>query len=270
MEKKIYSVLLFTIAVSDSLAMSHLALEQHNLEIHENAQHWGSKPLLRRIYRSFHENIRAELSNLPGINCELGSGIGNIKEVIPDCLRTDLFSNPWLDQQENAYSLSFADSSVSNLILFDVFHHLRYPGNAFREFTRVLQPGGRVILFEPCVSLLGRVVYGLLHHEPLGLKNEITWNAPQEWQPDLVDYYAAQGNAFRIFCKDELVEQLNGWKVLKAKRLSSISYVASGGYSKPQLYPDAFYPCMRSLDKLADLLPGLFATRLLVSLEKIG
>jgi len=53
--------------------------------------------------------------------------MGSIKEVIPDCVTTDLFPNPWLDRQENAYHLGFADGSVSNLILFDVWHHLRYP-----------------------------------------------------------------------------------------------------------------------------------------------
>ena len=67
---------------------------------------------------------------------ELGSGIGNIKEVIPKCLCTDLFPNPWLDYVENAYALSFGSASVSNLILFDVFHHLKYPGTALQEFHR--------------------------------------------------------------------------------------------------------------------------------------
>ena len=50
----------------------------------------------------------------------------------------DLFSNPWLDRRENCYAMNFADGSVSHLILFDVWHHLRYPGTALREFHRVL------------------------------------------------------------------------------------------------------------------------------------
>ena len=30
----------------------------------------------------------------------------------------------------------------SNLILFDVWHHLEYPGSAMAEFARVLAPKG--------------------------------------------------------------------------------------------------------------------------------
>ncbi len=91
---------------------------------------------------------------------EIGSGIGNIKHTIPHCLRTDLFPTKDIDQVENVYQLSFSDNSVSDLILFDVFHHLRYPGSALKEFQRVLLPNGRVIIFDPFVhSMLGFIVY---------------------------------------------------------------------------------------------------------------
>ena len=36
----------------------------------------------------------------------------------------------------------------------------------------------------------------------------------------------------------------------------------------PQLYPSAFYPAMRAIDRMASHLPAAFATRLLVVLEK--
>ena len=242
---------------------------EHNREIHANIANWKRKPLLRSIYRGFHESIALELATqVPGAVVELGSGIANIAEVIPNCIRTDLFPNPWIDQVENAYSLSFPDGGVSNLILFDVFHHLRYPGTALREFRRALAPGGRVILFEPCVSLLGRVVYGLLHREPLGLSKPIQWQAPTGWKPTDVDYYAAQGNASRIFLDREIGIEDQGWSLVRVKRLSSVSYVASGGYSQPQLYPTRALPAMRRLDALLDGLPWAFATRLLVVVEK--
>ena len=55
-----------------------------------------------------------------------------------------------------------------HLILFDVWHHLEHPANALAEFRRVLVPKGRVILLEPAMSLVARLVYGRCHHEPLG------------------------------------------------------------------------------------------------------
>jgi SAM-dependent methyltransferase len=244
-------------------------LNQHNAEIQENLKFWEAKPLLRKIYRGFHQEIaRYVRTDLGGITVELGSGIGNIKEVVPDCLRTDLFPNPWLDQTEDAYRLSFKSSSVSNIILFDVFHHLRYPGTAFEEFKRVLKPGGRVIIFDPCLSLLGLVVYGALHHEPIAIGDAIQWKAPHGWSPDKDSYYAAQGNAFRIFYAGNNAADLSDFNLIQRKRFACISYVASGGYSKPQLYPDKMFPFMKFVDTVANFIPWVCATRLLVVLER--
>src|ERR1017187_3064045 len=173
-----------------------LPVVQHDLEIQGNRQAWQQKPLLQAVYRRFHELIASRLDrSVSGFIVELGSGMGSIKDVIPECVTTDIFPNPWLDRQENAYSLSFADGSVSNLILFDVWHHLRYPGTALAEFRRVLAPGGRVIVFDPAISWTGRLVYGLFHHEPLGMGLSITWDAPQGFRPADADYFAAQGSA---------------------------------------------------------------------------
>lgn len=196
--------------------------------------------------------------------------MGYIKEVIPDCIRTDLFPNPWIDQVENAYALSFTDQTVSDLILLDVFHHLRYPGTALNEFFRVLQPGGRVIIFDPAISALGMIVYGLLHPEPVAFFRPVEWLAPAGWSPPEVDYYAAQGNATRIFYGKEFASNLNNWKQKGLIRFSAISYVASGGYSVLQLYPRSILPFIKSVEAICDRVPFLFATRLLVVLEKKG
>ncbi len=103
----------------------NLEISKHNDEIKRNLVSWRKKPLLRDIYITFHKLIAKYLSHgLNSYTVELGSGIGNIKEVIPNCVRTDLFPNPWIDRVENAYQLSFFDNTVDNLILFDVFHHL--------------------------------------------------------------------------------------------------------------------------------------------------
>ena len=247
-------------------------IHQHNEEIKRNLQFWQKKPVLRKIYRHFHELIRQHLAHISGGHVvELGSGIGKIRHVIAHCIRTDLFPNPWIDQVENAYALSFPDHSVSDLILFDVFHHLRYPGTALQEFHRVLLPGGRLIIFDPCAtSMLGRIVFSLFHHEPLGSTEPIQWLAPHGWNPDHVDYYAAQANAAKIFFSKEFDDRLSQWDIKTRRRFSALSYVLSGGFSKPQLYPEIAYPVMLGLDKICDLMPALFATRLLVVLEKMN
>jgi len=246
-----------------------MTVAQHNDAIQKNLAYWDRKPLLRRVYRDFYQRIASHLSNAPQPRVvEIGSGIGKSKDVIPNSIQTDLFPNPWLDLIENAYRLSFASSSISDLILFDVFHHLRYPGTALAEFQRVLMLGGRVIIFDPCISLLGLIVYGLFHPEPIALTTPMQWGAPTGWSPEKIDYYAAQGNAWRVFTTRKYRQLLQAWELVAVKQFSAIAYVASGGYSKPQLLPNALFPLLKASEKVCDLFPFLFATRLLVVLEK--
>jgi len=248
-------------------------ISRHNVEIQRNREAWERKPALREVYRSFHRRIAARIDrSIPGLIVELGSGMGAIKEVIPDCMTTDLFQNPWLDRQENAYKLSFTDGSVSHLILFDVWHHLRYPGTALREFARVLAPGGRLILMEPATSWIGRLVYGLMHPEPLGLGQPISWEAPNGWRPEEADYFAAQGAATRIFWRGEDAGRLAGWRLVEAAPFTSFEYVTTGGFSGPEINNAPLRNFVRRVAQTADSLlagfPRAFAVRLLVVLEK--
>ena len=246
-----------------------LPVGQHDLEIQGNRLAWQNKPRLRAVYRGFHELIVSRLDrSVPGLIVELGSGMGSIKDVIPDCVTTDLFANPWLDRQENAYRMGFADGAVSNLILFDVWHHLRYPATALAEFRRVLAPAGRVIIFDPAISWTGRIAYGLFHHEPLAMRLPITWDAPAGFKPEDSDYFAAQGAATRIFWKNEGRERLVGWSLVEATPVPSFEYFATGGFSGPQIGGSRLYRFWQWLDRALGRWPNLFAARLLVVLKR--
>ena len=244
-------------------------LDQHNVEIHENRAAWNAKPLLREVYAHFHRMIRDRLpGDRAGAVVEIGSGMGNIKEWIPECVTTDLFPNPWLDRVESVYRLGFADRSASAFVLFDVFHHLRHPGAALGEMRRALEPGGRVILIEPDMGALGRFIFGRFHHEPLDLGEPIEWDAPPAFDPAEHGYYAAQGNASRVFVGGEFREKLTGWRVIEVKRMPAFFYIGSGGFRGPQLYPRLLLPLVRAVENVFAILPGVFSTRLLVVLER--
>jgi SAM-dependent methyltransferase len=249
-----------------------LPAEQHNVEIHENRRAWESKPILRAAYGALYQEIARHLGPRPEgtINVELGSGMGNIREFVPDCVTTDLFPNPWLDRVENAYRLSFADSSVANLILFDVWHHLAYPANALAEAARVLVPGGRLLVMDPAMSLTGRLVYGLFHHEPLGFSAGFSPQPVEMPAPQALPYFAAQSSAHRLLQRGEIPELLDGWRVRNIIRITSFAYLASGGFRGRQLYPDFALPFIRQADRVFGLWPGVFAARLLAVLSKEG
>ena len=243
--------------------------KRHNREIQENYKFWEQKPVLHSIYDDFYSSIARQLNqSLEGKTVEIGSGIGNLKKHIPHCICTDAFKNPWIDQVENAYGLSFEDDDVSNILLFDVWHHLEYPVLALKEFRRVLKKQGHIIIFEPYISLLGWVVYGIFHPE------DVNWFKKINLDDNTVDvnnlsYYAAQGNATRFFLRKKYRALLSGFSIQFIEKKAAIAYVLSGGYSKKQMFPDKYYPKIKQFETFAKTMPFLFATRLLVVLKKI-
>lgn len=249
--------------------MKEIPEEQHNHEIKENLKQWKVKQTLQDIYHDFYTLIAGYMNKeLEGDIVELGSGIGNLKTVIPNAICTDLFDNPWIDQVENAYQLSFKDNSLSHIILFDVFHHLQFPGTALQEFYRVLKNDGKVIIFDPDISILGLLVYGLFHHEPVAYNKKIQWHIPHGSNPLKLNYYAAQGNANRIFIHQYFKDRFKYWETEQIRRIASVSYIATGGYSKNQLFPDSWFSTLKKMDKIFSWLPQIFSTRLLVVLRK--
>ncbi|MDX1592973.1 MAG: methyltransferase domain-containing protein [Gammaproteobacteria bacterium] len=239
---------------------------QHAEEIRANREAWDAKPLLRDLYDGFYGRIREQIDfGLDGSIVELGSGIGNLKLRVAEAVSTDLFPHPWLDLACDGYALPFRDGALSNLILFDVFHHLRRPLAFLDEARRALVGGGRLILFEPYISATSALAYGPFHHEPIGWRSTIDTRRERYATRD---YYAAQGNATRIFFRDEIPGWSQGWIVRHRARYADLSYLLSGGFSKPALYPRRWLPAIRSLDGALSRLPRLFASRCLVCLEK--
>jgi SAM-dependent methyltransferase len=241
-----------------------MQLDQHQAEIEQNLRYWERKPLLREIYAGFYARITGLIDGqLPGGVLEIGSGIGNLKNYYPSAICSDLFPNPWLDLVCDGYELPFGTAALSHLVLFDVFHHLEKPQAFFKEALRVLAPEGRLIIFDPYISLASFPVYGLLHHEPVAWRKPIS-DAASSTRPR--NYYAAQGNATRIFFTDDKADLEQKWRVIHREAFAGFSYLFSGGYSKPAMYPRRLLPLLRSLDRQLSCCPRLFAARCLVAM----
>jgi hypothetical protein len=130
-----------------------------------------------------------------------------------------------------------------------------------------LVPAGRLILFEPYISWSSCPVYGLLHHEP------VAWRSPisqAESLPRPRDYYAAQGNATRLFFRREIPGWPEGWKVFHAEGFSCFYYLLSGGYSKPAFYPARWLESIRRFEARLSRCPRAFGGRCLLSLAVQG
>jgi SAM-dependent methyltransferase len=240
-------------------------LEQHQAEIQQNLRRWNAKPLLQKIYAGFYDCILALMDRqVSGRIVEIGSGIGNLKSRLPRALATDLFPNPWLDLVCDGYELPFRDGSVSHLVLFDVFHHLEAPNAFLKEARRVLAPTGRLILFEPFISVCSFPIYGLLHHEPVAMGRAINL---ADRLPRPRAYYAAQGNATRLFFRKAIADWPAGWRVFHAEAFSCFHYLLSGGFSKPACYPASRLEAFRRVDAKLSRWPRVFGGRCLVGMS---
>jgi SAM-dependent methyltransferase len=243
-------------------------IDQHQIEIERNRRFWKDKPLLQAIYAGFYRRIVALVDDtLPGAIVEIGSGIGNLTAHLPRAIRTDLFPNPWLDLACDGYELPFKTGSLSHLILFDVFHHLEAPRAFLMEAHRVLGKHGRLILFEPYISWASFAVYGLCHAEPVAWRRPIS---SHEALPRPRHYYAAQGNATRLFFKNTTEDWCAGWSRLHASIVVSFSYLLSGGFTRPALYPETWRRQLEGFDTFLSRWPRVFGARCLIGLERAG
>ena len=160
--------------------------------------------------------------------------------------------------------MPFRPGSLSHLVLFDVFHHLRAPNAFLREARRVLAPAGRLIFFEPYISWTSYLVYGLLHHEP------VAWGRPidlAESLPRPRGYYAAQGNATRLFFRKEIPGWPEGWQIFHAEGFSCFHYLLSGGYSKPAICPTRWLEALQRFEVKLSCWPRVFGGRCLIGLR---
>ena len=238
---------------------------RHEEEAEENLRIWREKPILREVYAQAFARINRWIDPaIPGKVVEIGSGIGNFSEYRPGVVATDRFLQPWLNVAMDGYVLPFRDHSLSHLVLVDVFHHLAAPFRFFEEARRSLRPGGRVIVYEPYISLASLIPYGLLHAEGINWRAEV--NLP------LTDggygYYAAQGNATRFFFRRN--NWLPGWRIVERKRFAAFAYMLSGGFSQKALYPPSWLPRLNRVDEMLSRFPRLFGARCLVVLEPVS
>jgi SAM-dependent methyltransferase len=244
------------------------ALTQHQVEIERNLRAWQNKPLLREIYAGFYRRILTLIDpTIEGRIVEIGSGIGNLKAHLPEAISTDLFPNPWIDVVCDGYELPFPNGTLSHLILFDVFHHLKAPNAFLAEARRVLTRNGRLILFEPFVSCASYLIYGLFHHEPVAMAQDIDFSSRLD-RPR--HYYAAQGNATRLFFRHQQAGWLNGWHAFHRQAFASFSYLLSGGFSKSPFYPTGWVAGLQRWDEVLSQAPRLFGARCIIGLKPAG
>jgi SAM-dependent methyltransferase len=243
--------------------LDHKKIDYKNRKIYQN------KELIKIIYSNYYKKIKKNIYvSDKKKTLELGSGGGNIKKVIKECITSDQFKNDNIDRIENIYKINFKKNSISNIILIDVFHHLQFPGLALKEIHRVLIKNGRIIMVEPAMGFIPRIIYKIFHYEPNGFNLKINWNNTPKRIPSLNQYFAAQSLPWRAFFLKEL-NLRSKYKIKLIKPFSDFAFLLSGGYSYKAFYPKFLYSLIKLIDKiLTSISIKIFSARMLIVLEK--
>lgn len=230
---------------------------------------WRRKPILRRIYADYYRRIRQWVR--PGRTLEIGGGTGNLKEFLPDIVSTDIQFASWLDAVADAQRLPFGEVCFTNIVMFDVLHHIERPHRFLAEVQRVLIPGGRLIVLEPGITPLSRLVYTLFHPEPIDLNADPLEDGMITLSRN--PYGANQAIPTLLFGRDRLrLETLFPMlHVVSQEWLGLIAYPLSGGFRPWSLIPEsAVEGLLRLEDRLGMLLGPWMAFRLLGVIERTG
>jgi SAM-dependent methyltransferase len=233
-----------------------------SLREHERA--WEARPLLRRIYRDWFELLASRLSRVPGPTIELGSGIGQLRDAVPDLVTTDVESTPWADRVVDAEALPYGDGELANVVMLDVYHHLPRPAAFLDEARRALAPGGRVVMLEPYCSPLSSLAYRL-HHERLELDAD---GFAESDSTDPLDANLAQTTLAFYRQRDEYGRRWPELPLVEDRLLSLLVYPLSGGFTRRPLLPDAAYRPLSTVERALSALLPLAAFRCLVVLQR--
>ena len=236
-----------------------------NLEDYQNS--WNKKPVLRAIYSDLYQKI--ENVALAGDTLEIGGGIGNFKIGSSRIIRSDIQHSEGLDVVADAQTLPFDNEVFSNIVLFDVLHHLQCPLLFFAEAQRILKPGGRVIMMEPGITPISKLLYKMGHEEPV----EMGWdmNDPCKVDADKDPYDSNQAIPTILFKRDSqlFLAAVKGFKINSSDWLSLFAYPLSGGFKSWSLLPYKWvHTILKIEERILPFLGGLMAFRLMVVLEK--
>ena len=198
------------------------------------------KPFLRRLYVDFYTQIRNGLpADLSGKKVlELGSGGGFMKEIIPGIITSDVIELPDVDMHFSALDMPFESGSLDAIVMMDVLHHIPDVRQFFREASRTLKPGGKIVMVEPANTMWGRFIYRNFHHEP--------FIPSAKWELDSTGPMSSANGAIPwiVFRRDrrEFEKEFPGFTINRFRAHTPFRYLLSGGVSMHQLVPSFSYP----------------------------
>lgn len=228
---------------------------------------WERKPVLRTLYNDLFDRLAA--CCVPGHTLEVGGGIGNLRDKIDGLISSDIQFAPWLDLVADAQKLPFRDGTISNIVMLDVLHHIEFPALLFREASRVLRPGGRLVMIDPGITIGSTLFFRALHHEPVRMNADPLLEGSPDQNRDPYDSNQAIPTLLATRYREEFHAMFPDLTIRETEWFSFIAYPFSGGFKSWSLISERMARFVLGLEKYVERPLGrFFGFRLLMVIEK--
>jgi len=194
--------------------------------------------LLNAVYQNFKKEILKHINDggkQPIL--EIGSSDHSLlRDTIPNVITSDIIPDENNDICCSAESLPFDNNSLSGIVMCNVLHHIKNPRNFFNEAQRVLVQNGKIVMLEPSMTLLGKWIRKLFHHENLDV--EAFWEIPGD--DPIMD--ANLANPWIIFKRDIKIfrKEFPGLELIEYYSHTPLLYLLSGGANRNSIVPGYF------------------------------
>lgn len=229
------------------------------------------KKMMLEVFKEFYKTCtdfdQKYFGNTSGIRVELGAGVSMFNKYYADVEITDIKPAEHLDAVIDAQKMDFKDSSVRALYGLNFFHHLSDPNLFFKEFLRVVQPGGGCVLIEPYYGPIASFFYKRLFTTETFDKKEQAW----EFTSRGAMIGANQALLYNILIRDrekfgKLYPEID--IVVITPVSNYLRYLLSGGLNFRQLCPNELGWLVAWAEKILFPLRSILALHFAVVLRK--
>lgn len=225
---------------------------EDRLDLHR--QVLEKKPVLQHVFTEMHLEMLAlekrYVTATTGARIELGAGVYPLKRTDKEILATDVVNAPHLDGVLDAQAMDVSSYSVRTLFGQNCFHHFPRPRAFFSEASRVLLPGGGVILIEPYHGPIASFCYKRLFPSEIFDPQVTDWERDQESGPMTG---ANQALSYMVFKRDikKFSAEYPRLELCYSGTLPNyLRYLLSGGLNFRSLIPNAFEGLLCRLERM--------------------
>lgn len=222
------------------------------------------KLFYEKIYSCYSQCLKA--APISGMAIEFGAGAGFVKQLIPEMVTSDVIPYAGIDMVLDVQSLSLADESVRAAFFTNVLHHVPDVEKMFNELSRVLMPGGKILIIDQYPGWPARLIFRYAHHEPFVPE-------ARDWRFETSGPLSGANGALAwiLFFRDRkrFEEKFSRLKIISIERHTPFYYWLSGGLKSWSLIPGFLASTVLFCDwLLGRIFPGS-CSFMTIELEKV-